>query len=400
MKILLGITGGIAAYKAADLARLLTNRGHTVRCVLTEAGARFITPLTLASLTGQPCFGANPDHHEWRPSPSVEHIELARWADLVAVAPATANMLGQAANGLAGDLLSTLLLATKAPILWAPAMNTAMWEHPAVQANLGRLESFGHTIVEPAEGMLACGEAGAGKLADIERIADAIRAVGATRLPSLTGKLVLVTAGPTREDLDPVRFLTNRSTGEMGIEIARALRDAGAEVHLVLGGDMAAPFGIETVRVRTAEAMMAACAELWPRMHGCIAAAAVADQRPQAVAPEKVKKSDGPENLALVRTPDILLNLGAQKKPDQWLLGFAAESEHHAENASAKLAKKKLDAVFVNDISTGKAFGHQENTLTPVTAEGPQAPLGPLPKDELAMALVAWWGIRMQPSGG
>ncbi|MBL0209955.1 MAG: bifunctional phosphopantothenoylcysteine decarboxylase/phosphopantothenate--cysteine ligase CoaBC [Holophagaceae bacterium] len=398
MKILLGITGGIAAYKAADLARLLTNRGHIVRCVLTEAGARFITPLTLASLTGEPCYGANPDHHEWRPSPSVEHIELARWADVVAVAPATANMLGQTANGLAGDLLSTLLLATKAPVLWAPAMNTAMWEHPAVQANLEHLKSFGHTVVEPAEGMLACGEAGAGKLADIERIADAIRAVGSGRLPQLQGKKVLVTAGPTREDLDPVRLLTNRSTGEMGIEIARAMRDAGAEVHLVLGGDLAAPYGIDTARVRTAEAMMAACAKRWPDMDGCIAAAAVADQRPQEVAPEKVKKGDGPETLMLVRTEDILLNLGMQKRPGprgQWLLGFAAESERHVENASAKLAKKKLDAVFVNDISTGKAFGHQDNTLTPVTPEGPQAPLGPLPKDRLALALVAWWAERL-----
>ncbi len=398
MRILLGITGGIAAYKAADLARLLTNRGHAVRCVLTEAGARFITPLTLASLTGESCFGANPDHHEWRPSPSVEHIELARWADVVAVAPATANMLGQAANGLAGDLLSTLLLATRAPILWAPAMNTAMWKHPAVQANLGRLEAFGHRIVEPAEGMLACGEAGAGKLADIERIADAIRAVGGERLPSLMGKQVLVTAGPTCEDLDPVRLLTNRSTGEMGIEIARALRDAGADVHLVLGGGMASPYGMETVRVRTAAAMMAACADLWPRMDGCIAAAAVADQRPLQEAMEKVKKGDGPETLELVRTQDILLNLGMQKRVGQngqWLLGFAAESEHHLENASAKLAKKKLDAVFLNDISTGKAFGHQDNTLTPVVAEGPQAPLGPLPKDQLAMALVAWWAERV-----
>ncbi|MBL0314082.1 MAG: bifunctional phosphopantothenoylcysteine decarboxylase/phosphopantothenate--cysteine ligase CoaBC [Holophagaceae bacterium] len=338
--------------------------------------------------------GANPDQNEWRPNPRVEHIELARWADVVAVAPATANMLGQAANGLAGDLLATLLLATKAPILWAPAMNAAMWEHPAVQANFERLKSFGHKMIEPSMGMLACGEEGAGKLADIEDIADAIRAVGSERLPSLTGKKVLVTAGPTREDLDPVRLLTNRSTGEMGIEIARALRDAGAEVHLVVGGDLAAPYGIETARVRTAEAMMAACSALWPGMDGCIAAAAVADQRPQEIALEKVKKGDGPENLVLVRTQDILLNLGMQKRvgqKGQWLVGFAAESEHHLENASAKLAKKKLDAVFVNDISTGKAFGHQDNTLTPVIAEGPQAPLGPLPKGQLAQALVVWW---------
>ncbi len=395
MKILLGIPGGIAAYKAADLARLLTKRGHTVRCVLTEAGSRFITPLTLASLTGEPCFGANPDMNEWRPSPVIEHIELARWGDLVAIVPATADSLGKTANGLANDLLSTILLATTAPVLWAPAMNTAMWEHPAVQANVARLKSFGHAMVEPVEGILACGEEGAGKLADIERIADAMRALGSVRQPSLMGKRVLVTAGPTREDLDPVRILTNRSTGSMGIEIARSLRDVGAIVHLVLGGDLAAPYGIETLRARTAAQMMSACAELWPRMDGCIAAAAVADQRPETIAGEKVKKGDGPENLVLVRTPDILLNLGAQKREGQWLLGFAAESEHHIDHAHGKLMKKKLDAVFVNDISNGKAFGDQENTLTPVVAQGPQAALGPLPKDRLAQALVGWWAERL-----
>ena len=395
MKILLGITGGIAAYKAADLARLLTNRGHVVRCVLTEAGARFITPLTLAALTGEPCYGANPDRHEWRPSPVVEHIELARWADIVAIVPATADSLGKTANGLANDLLSTVLLATKAPVLWAPAMNTAMWEHPAVRANVERLKSFGHQLVEPEEGLLACGEAGPGKLADIERIVDAIRAVGGARIPSLDGKQVLVTAGPTREDLDPVRLLTNRSTGAMGIEIARSLRDAGAEVHLVLGGDLEAPYGVATVRARSADAMMTACAELWPRMDGCIAAAAVADQRPERIAKEKVKKGEGPEEITLVRTPDILLNLGMQKREGQWLLGFAAESEHHIDHAHAKLAKKKLDAVFVNDIASGRAFGNQDNILTPVVALGPQAPLGPLPKDQLAQALVAWWGARL-----
>lgn len=395
MKILLGITGGIAAYKAADLARLLTNQGHTVRCVLTEAGARFITPLTLASLTGEPCYGANPDRNEWRPSPVVEHIELARWADLVAIVPATADILGKTANGLANDLLSTILLASKAPVLWAPAMNTAMWEHPAVRANVVRLTSFGHVMVEPAEGLLACGEEGAGKLADLERISDAIRAVGSQRIPSLAGKRVLVTAGPTREDLDPVRLLTNRSTGAMGIEIARAFRDAGAEVHLVLGGDLDPPFGMETIRVRSAEEMMSACAELWAGMDGCIAASAVADQRPEHIEKQKVKKGDGPETITLVRTPDILLNLGMKKRESQWLLGFAAESEHHIDNAHAKLGKKKLDAVFVNDVSSGKAFGHQKNTLTPVVAQGPQAPLGPLPKAPLAQALVAWWAIRL-----
>ena len=395
MKLLLGITGGIAAYKAADLARLLTNEGHQVRCVLTEAGARFITPLTLASLTGEPVFGANPDLPEWRPSPVIEHIELARWAEVVAVAPATADILGKTANGLANDLLSTLLLATRAPVLWAPAMNTQMWAHPAVQANVTRLKAFGHAFVEPTEGLLACGEEGSGKLAEVEAIAEAIRTLGSPKLPALQGKTVMVTAGPTREDLDPVRTLTNRSTGSMGIEIARALRDAGAIVKLVLGGDLPTPHGIETLRVRSAGEMLKACESWWPSCAGVFAAAAVADQRPERIAAEKVKKTDGPETLALVRTPDILAALSAVKRHGQWLVGFAAESERHQDHASEKLRRKELDAVLVNDIQGGRGFGVQENALTPVTAEGAEAPLGPLPKPQLAKAAVAWWAKRL-----
>ncbi len=395
MQILLGITGGVAAYKSADLARLLVHQGHRVRCVLTEAGARFITPLTLSSLTGEPCYGANPDLGEWRAQPVVEHIDLARWADLVVVAPATADMLGKAANGLAPDLLSTILLATRAPILWAPAMNTGMWEHPAVQANLARLRSFGHGVVEPGEGLLACGEEGAGKLADIAVIADAIQCHGSPRLSGLAGQRVLITAGPTREDLDPVRTLTNRSTGAMGIELARAFRDAGATVTLVLGGDLSAPWGVEVLRVRSAQEMLAACQAQWERAGGLVATAAVADQRPETTAPEKAKKADGPEQLVLVRTPDILATLAAARRPGQWTIGFAAESERHLEHAAAKLRNKGLDAILVNDIQAGRAFGAQTNTLTPLTAAGPQATLGPLPKDQLARAVVQWWAQQL-----
>ena len=395
MRLLLGVPGGIAAYKAADVARLLAKEGHQVRCVLTEAGARFITPLTLASLTGEPVFGANPDLPEWRPSPVIEHIELARWAEVVAIVPATADIIGKAANGLANDLLSTLLLATRAPILWAPAMNTQMWAHPAVQGNVAKLKSFGHAFVEPAEGLLACGEEGSGKLAEVEAIAEAIRALGSPKLAALLGKTVLVTAGPTREDLDPVRTITNRSTGSMGVELARALRDAGARVRLVLGGDLPAPQGVETMRVRSADEMLRACQAWWPSCDGVIAAAAVADQRPERMAAEKVKKGEGPETLTLVRTPDILASLSASKWPGQWLVGFAAESEQHLDHAAAKLRKKGLDAVFVNDIQAGKGFGAQANALTPVTAEGTHVPLGPLPKDQLARAAVAWWAERL-----
>lgn len=395
MKVLLGVTGGIAAYKAADLARLLTKRGDTVRCVLTEAGARFITPLTLASLTGEPVSGANPDRAEWRPSPVIEHIELARWADVVCVAPATADILGKTANGLADDLLSTVLLAVRVPVLWAPAMNTAMWDHPAVQANVERLRAFGHHFVEPAEGLLACGEEGTGKLADVEAIAETLHWIAGPKHPAYTGKRILVTAGPTREDLDPVRTLTNRSSGAMGVELARALRDCGADVTLVLGGDLPAPIGVSSVSVRSADDMLAACLAAWPSMDGLFAAAAVADQRPEQTVAEKVKKADGPELLTLVRTPDVLATLSERRREGQWLVGFAAESSQHLENAQAKLVKKRLDAVLVNDIGGGKGFGPQANTLVPVTAHGPENPLGPLSKDRLAAAVVAWWGARL-----
>ncbi|MBK9795925.1 MAG: bifunctional phosphopantothenoylcysteine decarboxylase/phosphopantothenate--cysteine ligase CoaBC [Holophagaceae bacterium] len=395
MRILLGITGGIAAYKAADLARLLTHQGHQVRSILTEAGARFITPLTLTSLTGGPCYGANPDQGEWRANPSIEHIELARWADLVAVVPATANIIGKAANGLASDLLSTVLLATRAQVLWAPAMNTGMWEHPAVQANLARLRTFGHAVVDPGEGVLACGEEGSGKLADLLTIAEAIQFHGTPKLSSLIGRRVLITAGPTREDLDPVRTLTNRSTGAMGIELARAFRDAGAKVQLVLGGDLPAPWGLETIRVRSAQQMLEACKAHWPQADGLVAAAAVADQRPESPSTQKVKKVEGTEMLSLVRTPDILAQLSSQRRPGQWVIGFAAESEDHLVHAMAKLQKKSLDAVLVNDIQDGQAFGAQANTLIPVTDQGPQPALGPLPKDQLAQAVVQWWAQRL-----
>lgn len=399
MQILLGITGGVAAYKAADLARLLTNQGHCVRCILTEAGARFITPLTLSSLTGEPCYGANLDLGEWRANPVVEHIELARWAELVAVVPATANSLGKTANGLATDLLSTVLLATRAPILWAPAMNTGMWEHPAVQANLARLRTFGHTVVEPGQGVLACGEEGQGKLADILVIAEAIQMLGAPKLSSLQGRRVLLTAGPTCEDLDPVRTITNRSSGAMGIELARAFRDAGARVQLVLGGQLPAPWGVETIRVRSAQQMLEACTARWAEADGLLAAAAVADQRPEATSPQKVKKSEGVETLILVRTPDILARLAVGRRPDQWALGFAAESERHLEYGTAKLQQKQLDALLVNDVQHGRAFGAQANTLTPITTAGAHPALGPLPKDQLARAVVQWWAHQLDVSG-
>jgi phosphopantothenoylcysteine decarboxylase/phosphopantothenate--cysteine ligase len=278
-------------------------------------------------------------------------------------------------------------------------MNTGMWDHPAVQANVARLRSFGHRIVDPGEGSLACGEEGAGKLAEVGVIVEAILMSGAPKPPSLNGRRVLITAGPTREDLDPVRTLTNRSTGTMGIELARAFRDSGASVLLVLGGDAPAPWGVETIRVRSAQEMLEACLARWADSDGLVAAAAVADQRPEAISAEKVKKGEGPETLVLVRTPDILAQLSASRRPDQWVVGFAAESEHHLEHAMAKLKKKGLDAVLMNEIQEGRGFGAQANTLTPVTPQGAQPPLGPLPKEPLARAVVAWWAQELDALG-
>jgi len=399
MKVLLGITGGIAAYKACDLVRMLIAAGHQVRCCLTDAGSRFITPLTLATLSGEPCFGANPEYHEWRPNPKVEHIDLARWADVLAIVPATADIMGKTANGLADDLLSTILLAANCRILWAPAMNGAMWSHAAVQKNLAMLSGYGHCVIEPQSGILACGEKGTGKLANLDDIFDGIIALGSPPLKPFANRHVLVTAGPTFEDLDPVRTLTNRASGRMGIEMARAFRNAGAVVHLVLGGELPAPWGISACRVRSAEEMHRACMALWPEMDGVCAVAAVADQRPGRREPQKVKKRDGTDTLTLVRTPDILASLSEHKahnKTHQWMLGFAAESENIVQNAAEKLSKKGLDAILANDISQGGGFGNTDNRLIPVTKNGPASPIGPMPKGRLAAEAVAWFASHLE----
>jgi phosphopantothenoylcysteine decarboxylase/phosphopantothenate--cysteine ligase len=390
MKVLLGVTGGIAAYKACDLVRMLVRSGHQARCCVTDAGARFVTPLTLATLSGEPCFGASPEYHEWRPNPKVEHVDLARWSDVLAIVPATADIMGKTANGLADDLLSTILLAATCKVLRAPAMNAAMWANPAVQRNLATLEGCGHAVVRPGFGPLACGEEGNGRLADVGDIFDAIVSLGRGPLAAFAGRRVLVTAGPTREDLDPVRTLTNRSTGRMGIEMARAFRDAGAAVSLVLGGCLPAPWGVRTTRVRSAADMLDACLSLWPDMDGVCAAAAVADQRPALCSPQKAKKTDAPETLALARTPDILLELG-KTKADRWMLGFAAESEDVLRNAAEKLSKKNLDAILANDVSHGAGFGEGDSSLVPVTRRGPAKAIGPMPKDGLAFEAVKWF---------
>jgi phosphopantothenoylcysteine decarboxylase/phosphopantothenate--cysteine ligase len=265
-----------------------------------------------------------------------------------------------------------------------------MWGHPAFQKNLATLKEFGHCIISPQTGTLACGEEGMGKLADIEDIYDGIVALGSTASEVFEGKNVLVTAGPTFEDLDPVRTFTNRASGRMGIEMAKAFRNAGAKVHLVLGGNMPAPWDISTTRVRSAQEMFDACMSLWPDMDGACAAAAVADQRPAHPSTQKAKKAEASETLQLAKTPDILAALN-ESKARQWLLGFAAESENVVKNATEKLYKKGLDAILANDVSHGKGFGNQTNCLIPITKDGSHAPIGPAPKEQLATDTVQWF---------
>jgi phosphopantothenoylcysteine decarboxylase / phosphopantothenate---cysteine ligase len=381
--ILLGVTGGIAAYKSAELVRRLRDAGADVRVVMTEAATRFVTPLTFQALSG------NPVHLELL-DPAAEaamgHIELARWADLVLVAPASADFMARVAHGLANDLLSTLCLATEAPLVLAPAMNRCMWEHPATQANRRALAGRGVHLEGPGDGGQACGETGPGRMLEpavlVER-AEALLAPGV-----LAGLRVLITAGPTREPIDPVRFIGNRSSGKMGFAVAAAARDAGAEVTLVSGPvGLAAPSGVACVRVETAQEMHDRVLE---RVGGCdilVAAAAVADYRPTASADQKIKKMRDRLELALERTPDVLAAV-AKHPRRPFLVGFAAETEHLAEHARAKLQAKGVDLVAANWVGRpGTGFEADDNALL-LLWQGGQHELPRASKVELARELI------------
>ncbi len=322
-RVLLGVTGGIAAYKAAELASLLIKQGITVRVVMTAAAQRFVGPLTFAALTGQPVAG---DLFDPRNEAAISHIELARWAQLLVVAPATANYLAKAAHGLADDLLSTVTLATTAPLLVAPAMNPRMWVHPATRENLARLKARGVEVAGPAAGLTACGEEGEGRLLAPPLIAEEVARLLSPR--ALAGVKVLVTAGPTREHLDPVRFISNPSTGLMGLEVAMACRRWGAEVTLILGPThLAAPAGVRTLRVVSAEEMYRAVMAEAEGARVIIKSAAVSDFKPAACAPHKIKKAGRQEETCYLQgTADILAELGA-RKGERVLVGFAAETE-------------------------------------------------------------------------
>jgi phosphopantothenoylcysteine decarboxylase / phosphopantothenate---cysteine ligase len=374
MKVALGVTGGIAAYKAAEIVRLLQDRGVRVQVIMTRAAQEFVRPLTFAALSGEKVitgmFSPGEEHAANIDSANidsaVEHIAVAQSIDALLVAPATAGVLAHFAQGIASDFLTTLYLATTAPVVVAPAMNVNMWNHPATQANLEVLRQRGVKIVEPGSGYLACGMTGSGRLAENETIVAAIlEALGASQ--DLAGESILITAGPTREKIDPARYLTNRSSGRMGYAMAEAALRRGARVLLVSGPTALTPPGVaEITRVESAEQMRDAVLNLLPQATVVIKTAAVSDYRAKSASPQKIKRK-GPITLDLEPTADILKEISLRKQ-SQIVVGFAAETENVLENARQKLAAKHLDAIVVNDISReGIGFDSDRNEVTIIT---------------------------------
>lgn len=370
MKVALGVSGGIAAYKAAEVLRLLQDRDVRVQVIMTQAAQEFVRPLTFAALSGEKVITGMFDAGNGEPNidSAVEHIAVAQSIDALLVVPATADLLARFAQGIANDFLSTLYLATTAPVIVAPAMNVNMWNHPATRANLEILRKRGVKIVEPDSGYLACGMIGAGRLAANEAIVAAVlEALGAAQ--DLNGETVLITAGPTREKIDPVRYITNRSSGRMGYALAEAALRRGAHVLLVSGpAAILPPDAAEVTRVETAAQMRDAVLKLLPQATIVIKTAAVSDYRPKAAADQKLKRT-GPMALELEPTSDILAEL-AEKKTNQLLIGFAAETENVLENARKKLGRKSLDAIVVNDVSReGVGFDSDRNAATILTQD-------------------------------
>jgi len=368
MKVALGVSGGIAAYKAAEIVRLLQDRGIRVQVIMTRAAQEFVKPLTFAALSGEKVITDMFSGGNEQPNidSAVEHIAVAQSIDALVVAPATADVLGKFAQGLATDFLTTLYLATTAPVVVAPAMNVNMWNHEATQANIATLKRRGVRVVEPDSGYLACGMTGPGRLAANESIVAAVmEALGASQ--ELAGETVLITAGPTREKIDPVRYLTNRSSGRMGYALAEAALRRGARVLLVSGPtSINPPGGAEVIRVETAEEMWKAVMNLLPESTIVIKTAAVSDYKAKSEAAQKIKRT-GPLTLELEATVDILGEIVRQKE-SQLVIGFAAETQNALENARTKLAKKSLDAIVVNDVSReGIGFDSERNAVTIIT---------------------------------
>ncbi|WP_107046050.1 bifunctional phosphopantothenoylcysteine decarboxylase/phosphopantothenate--cysteine ligase CoaBC [Sphingomonas sp. STIS6.2] len=364
-RILLIVGGGIAAYKASELVRLLRKRGHAVRCVLTEAGQHFVTPMTLAALSEDKVYTTLWDLKD---EAEMGHIQLSRQADLIVVAPATADLIARMAGGLANDLATTLLLATDKPVLAAPAMNVRMWLHPATVRNVAQLRADGITVMAPDEGPMACGEFGPGRLPEPDRIADAIDAALEAKPQRLAGRHILVTAGPTHEPIDPVRYIANRSSGRQGFAIAGALAALGARVTLVAGPvTLPTPAGVTRIDVETAREMADAVDRALP-VDAAIMVAAVADWHVDA-AVQKIKKGDATPTLSLSENPDILATLARSPHRPALLIGFAAETERVVEHATAKRARKDVDWIVANDVS-GDVMGGDSNSVHIVTKDG------------------------------
>jgi len=384
VRVILGVCGSVAAFKAQELCRLLIHQGAEVQVILTSGACQFVTPLSFQALSGRQ---VKTDLFDPASEDRFGHIELARWADLVLVAPASADLLAKASLGLADDFLSTLLLATQAPIYFAPAMNVAMWDHPATQGHIKQLSSRGAVFIEPATGVLACGEEGAGKLADLADILEPLPLDLAASQP-LKGKQVLVTAGPTTEPIDPVRFITNRSSGKMGFALATAAQRLGAEVTLISGPvHLATPKGVKRIDIETAAQMQDAVLAAFLTTHLTIKCAAVGDFRVAQPRTEKLKKSDQ-LNLELKANPDILAQIGEMKQDWQVLVGFAAETQHLAEHSKEKRERKQADWIIGNDVSEeGLGFDSERNQVLILSA-GQEISLGPAPKKVLAFEIL------------
>ncbi len=389
MKVIVGISGGIAAYKTPLLVRLLRKAGHEVKCVATQHALQFVTPLTLETVSGNKVYADLFDSHN---DHTTEHISLKDWADLLVVAPATANIIGKMASGIGDDALSTLLLSCmRKPIYLAPAMNTQMWECPAVQRNIDYLRSLGIHILEPASGELACGTSGPGRMPEPEEIMQQLSS--AFLQPSLSGTRVLVTAGPTYERIDSVRFIGNYSSGKMGFALAQALADHGAQVELVTGPTslrISHP-NVHRIDVESAREMYEAATAAFPSCQAAILSAAVADYRPDHTADHKLKKqgSEG-MTLTLVQNPDILATLGTMKSPQQTLIGFALETDNELANAHKKLERKNLDFIVLNSLrDAGAGFGVDTNRVTILGRNGSSHTTPLLSKGQVAEVIVA-----------
>jgi phosphopantothenoylcysteine decarboxylase/phosphopantothenate--cysteine ligase len=391
MRITLGVTGGVAAYKAAELVRRLQQEGFSVQVVMTRGAREFVTPLTFAALSGQKVITdlfADSSGGEANLESAIEHIAVAQRTDLLLVAPATADILAKFARGIADDFLTTLYLASTAPVVVAPAMNVNMWNHAATQENVKMLRARGVNVVDPAEGYLACGMTGAGRLAGQEAIVAAVReALKAQR--DLDGETVLITAGPTCEDLDPVRYITNRSSGKMGYAVAEAAAQRGAKVILVSGPtNLEAPLGVERIDVRTARDMHHAVVDRIGGASIAILAAAVADYRPVEQHAEKIKKDNAPLTVSFEPTTDILAEV-TKNKGQKIIVGFAAETDHVAENARKKLSAKNADLIVANDVTAeGAGFDQDTNIVTLFSSDGRDLALPKMSKSEVAQRIL------------